>query len=228
MRKEYDLVPLVTNSSTLAPSEMNANTELYMRIWSQNLTALLSLLVKITSSSCGVARRLDNKTLPFSQHIENCGLLLLDFANHFSHHIFVLQNPQIVSIFPQSHRAKANASSSPNNCNASLSRKGYARDVACCIVCCSQCRRLLRSCGVSDGPANSIHYLACRSFYKRVRCSHADFDMSWLNFAGILICGTWFSKVQEISAHPHHLNNTEQMIMFHHPNTTFPHSNTTM
>ncbi len=30
MQKEYDPVPLVTDSSTLAPNEVNANTELYM------------------------------------------------------------------------------------------------------------------------------------------------------------------------------------------------------
>jgi hypothetical protein len=44
---------------------------------------------------------------------------------------------------------------------------------------------------------------------------------------GALICGTWFSKKQEILAHPHHLSNTK-MIMFNHPNTTFPHFSTTM
>jgi hypothetical protein len=53
----------------------------------------LSLLVKRTSSSCGVAGRFGNRTLPFSQHKENYGLLLLDFANRFLIHIFTLQNP---------------------------------------------------------------------------------------------------------------------------------------
>jgi hypothetical protein len=115
--KEYGLVPLVTDSLTLASSEVNANIELYMQISSQNLTALLSLLVKKTSNSCGVARRLGNRTLPFLQHRENYGLLLLNFANHSLIHIFALQNPQIVSISPQSHHAGADASSSPNNYN---------------------------------------------------------------------------------------------------------------
>jgi hypothetical protein len=85
--------------------------------------ALLSLLVKIISSFFGVVGRLGNITLPFSQHRENCGLLLLDFANHYLIHIFALQNPQIVSIFPQSHHVRVDASSSPNNCNASLLRE---------------------------------------------------------------------------------------------------------
>jgi hypothetical protein len=53
--------------------------------------ALLSLLVKRTSS--GVARRFNNRTLPFSQHREKCGLLLLDFANRSLIHIFALKNP---------------------------------------------------------------------------------------------------------------------------------------
>ncbi len=93
-------MPLVTDSSTLAPNEMNANT-----------------------NSCGVTRRFDNKTLPFSQHKENYGLLLFDFANHSLIHIFTLQNRHIVSISAQSHRVEANVSSSPNNCNASLQEK---------------------------------------------------------------------------------------------------------
>jgi hypothetical protein len=98
--------------------------------------ALLSLLVKRTSSSCGVVRRLDNKILQFSQHRENYGLLLFDFANHSLIHIFALQNPQIVSISLKSHRARANASSSANNCNASLPKEGYAH-VVCCTIRCS-------------------------------------------------------------------------------------------
>jgi len=85
-------MPLVTASSTLGLSKVNANTELYMQIRSRKLTILLSLLVKRTSSSCGVARRLDNRTLPFLQYRENCGLLLLDFANRSLIHIFALQN----------------------------------------------------------------------------------------------------------------------------------------
>jgi hypothetical protein len=90
MRKEYGPVPLIIDSSTLALSEMNANIELYMEIWSRNLTTFFSLLVKKTFSSCDVARRLGNRTLPFSQHKKNCGLLLLDFANRSLIHIFVL------------------------------------------------------------------------------------------------------------------------------------------
>jgi hypothetical protein len=113
-----------------------------MRISFRNFTTLLSLLVKRTSNSCGVTRRLGIKTLPFSQHKENYGLLLLDFANRFLIHIFALQNQQIVSISPQSHRAKANASSSPNNCN---------------------------------GPADSVHCLARRFFYRQLRRSRAYF-----------------------------------------------------
>jgi hypothetical protein len=194
MRKEYHPVPFVINSSTLAPSEMNANTKLYMRIWFQNLTTLIFLLVKRTSNSYGVARRLDNKTLPFSQHRKNYGLMLLNFANRSLIHIFALQNPLIVSISPQSHRVGANVFSSPNNYNVSLSREGCARDVACCTIHHSRHKRLLRSCGVSDGLANFICYMACRSLCKRLRCSHADFDMSWLNFVGALVCGTGFSK----------------------------------
>jgi hypothetical protein len=91
MQKEYDPMPLVIDSSTLAPNKMNANTELYMRISSQNLMAFLSLLVKRTSSSCNVAGRLGNRTLPFLQHRENCGLLLLDFAKKNLLHIFTFQ-----------------------------------------------------------------------------------------------------------------------------------------
>ncbi len=47
-------MPLITDSSTLAPNKMNANTELYMQISSRNLMAFLSLVVKKTSNSCGV------------------------------------------------------------------------------------------------------------------------------------------------------------------------------
>jgi hypothetical protein len=118
-------VPLVTNSSTLASNEVNANSELYMPTF-RNLMTFLYLLVKRTFSSCGVARRLSNRTLPFSQHGENYGLLLFDFANCSLIHIFALQNPHIVSIFPQSHRAEVDTSSFPNNCNVSLLREGCA------------------------------------------------------------------------------------------------------
>ncbi len=146
MRKEYGPGPPVIDSSTLALNEVNANTELYMQIWSRNLTALLSLLVKRTSSSCSVARRFSNRTLPFSQHRKNCGLLFVDFADRSLIHIFALQNPHIVSISPQSHRPGADASSSPNNCNASLRREGYSRYWARHFFY----RRLRRSCADSD------------------------------------------------------------------------------
>ncbi len=172
MWKEYCPGPPVTDSSTLAPSEVNANTELYMRIWSRNLTALLSLLVKRTSSSCGVAGRFGNRTLPFSQHKKNCGLLFVDVANHSLIHIFALQNPHIVSISPQSHRLEADTSSSPNNCNASLRREGYSR----CLARRFFCRRLRRSC--------------------------ADSDVPWLNSAGTSICGTGFSKESVCDSFP--------------------------
>jgi hypothetical protein len=102
--------------------------------------------------------------LPFSQHRENCGLLLFNFANHSLIHIFALQNPHIVSICPQSHHLGADASSSPNNCNASLPREG-----------CSHC-------------------LARHSLCRQFRCSCADFDVAWWNSTRTLICGTWFSK----------------------------------
>jgi hypothetical protein len=86
-------MPLVTDSSTLALNEVNANTKLYMQISFQNLMALFSSLVKRTSNSYNIAGRLGNRTLPFSQHRENYGLLLLDFANRSFIHIFALQNP---------------------------------------------------------------------------------------------------------------------------------------
>ncbi len=62
-----------------------------------------------------------------------------------------------MSISPQSHHVRADASSFPNNCNASLLRKGCACAATCCMVCHSQGRRLFRSCGVSDGPADSAN-----------------------------------------------------------------------
>ncbi len=165
-----------------------------MRIWSWNLTTLLSLLVKRTSSSCGVAGRFGNKTLPFSQHRENCGLLFVEFTDRSLIHIFTLQNPHIVSISPQSHRPRADASSSPNNCNASLQRKGRS----CCLARHSLYRWLRRSCADFDMPwadaspspnncnaslrkEGCSHYLARRSFCRRLRRSCADYDVPWAN-----------------------------------------------
>ncbi len=136
-------MPLVTDSLTLASSEANANTELYIQISSQNLMAFLSLPVKRTSSSCSVIGRLGNRTLPFSQHKENFGLLLFDFANRSLIHIFTLQNPQIVSISPQSHRARADTSSSPNNYNGLV-------DSVCCLAHYFLYRRLRCSRADSD------------------------------------------------------------------------------
>jgi len=165
-----------------------------MWIWSKNLTTLFFLLVKRTSHSCSVIGRLGNRTLPFSKHRKNYGMLLFNFANCSLIHIFALQHPQIVSISPQSHRVVANASSSLNNCNASLLKEGCARATICCTICCSQCRWLLRICGVSDGLADSIHCLAHRFLCKRLRCSRANCDVSWLNSTKALICGIRFSK----------------------------------
>ncbi len=136
------------------------------------------MLVKRTSSSCGVARRLGNKTLPFLQHRENYGLLLFDFANRFLIHIFALQNPQIMSISPQSHRVRADTSSFPNNCNVSLLKEGCARVVACCTIFHSQRKRLLCSCGVLDGPADFVRCLASHSLSRRLRRSHANSNVS--------------------------------------------------
>jgi hypothetical protein len=65
-----------------------------------------------------------------------------------------------------------------NNCNASLPREGYARVVACCMVRCFRHRRLLRSYGVLNGLADSVRWLARRSFSRRLRRSRADLDMS--------------------------------------------------
>jgi hypothetical protein len=83
---------------------------------------------------------------------------------------------------------------SVNNCNKSLSREGCAHVVACCTVRRSRHKRLLRSYGVSDGLAYSIRCLARHSLCRWLRRSCAAFNVSWLNFAGALICGTWFSK----------------------------------
>jgi hypothetical protein len=96
----------------------------------------ISLLVKKTSSSCGVTGRLGNRTFAILATQKKLWLLLLDFANRFLIHIFVLQNPQIVSISPQSHHARADASLFSNNCNASLLREGCAHAATCCTVCC--------------------------------------------------------------------------------------------
>jgi len=139
--------------------------------------ALFSLLVKRISSSCGVVGRLGNKTLPFSQHRENCGLLLLDFVNHSLIHILALQNPQIVSISPQSHRVRVDASSFPNNCNASLLKKGCAHIATYCTVRCFRCRRLFCSCGISDGLTDFVNCLAYCYLCKRLRRSHANSDV---------------------------------------------------
>jgi hypothetical protein len=155
-------------------------------------------------------------------------LLLLGFANRSLIHIFALQNPQIVSIYPQSHCVGVNAFSSPYYYSVSLLREGCACDAACCMIRRYRHRWLLHSYGVSNGPTDSIRCLTHSSLCKRLRHLRADFDVSWLNSTRTLICGTRFPKKQKILAHPHHLGNTEQMIMFHHPNTTFPHSSTTM
>jgi hypothetical protein len=103
--------------------------------------------------------------------------LLLDFVNRSLIHIFALQNPQIVSISPQSHHFGADAFSFPNNCNASLPKESCPCVIAYCMVRRSQHTRLLHSCGVSNGLANFIHCLAHRSFCKRLRHYHADFDV---------------------------------------------------
>jgi hypothetical protein len=148
---------------------------------------------------------------------------LLDFANRSFIHIFALQNPQIESISPKSHRAGVDASSSLNNYNVSLLGECCAHFVVCCTVCRFRSKQFLHSCDVLVGPTDSIRCLARHSLCKRLRRPRANSDVSWLNSAG-----TRFSKEQEILAHPHHLSKIEQMIMFHHPNTTFPHSSTTM
>jgi hypothetical protein len=119
-----------------------------MRISFWNLTALLSLLVKTTSSSCDVAGRFGNKTLPFLQHRKNCGLLFVKFADRSLIHIFALQNPHIVSISPQSYHPGADVSASQNNCNASLRRKGCSH----CLARHSLYRRLRHSCADSNVP----------------------------------------------------------------------------
>jgi hypothetical protein len=142
-----------------------------------------------------------------------------------------------VSISPQSHRAEAYTSSSTNNCNASLPKKGCghavayytvhrsqrrqllhscgisdgptdsanncnvsllregcARVVVYCTICRFRHKRLLRFCGILDGPTNSVRCLAHRFLYRQLQHSCANFDMSWLNYAQALICGTRFSK----------------------------------
>jgi hypothetical protein len=78
------------------------------------------------------------------------------------------------------------------NCNVSLPREGCARVVACCTVHPPRCRRLLRSCGILDDPINFVRCLAHRSLWRRLRQSRANFNVSWLNCDGALICGTWF------------------------------------
>jgi hypothetical protein len=49
-------------------------------------------------------------------------------------------------------------------------------------------------CGILDGPTNFVCCLACHSFYKWLWRSRVDFDVSWLNFAGTLICGIGLLK----------------------------------
>jgi len=99
-----------------------------------------------------------------------------------------------VSISPRSHRAKVDASSSLNNCNASLLREGCACATTCCTVRHFRRRWLLWSYGVSYGSADFVRCLARCCLYRRSQCSRADFDVSWLNSTGALICGTRFSK----------------------------------
>jgi hypothetical protein len=52
------------------------------------------------------------------------------------------------------------------------------------MVHCSWRKWLFCSCGILDGSANFICCLACRSLYRQLRCSRANFDVSWLNSAG--------------------------------------------
>jgi hypothetical protein len=142
----------------------NCTCKSNLEIWRH----FFSLLVKRTSSSCSITKRLDNRILPFLQHKEHCGLLVLDFVNRSLIHIFTLQNPHIMSIFPQSHHAGVDASSFVNNWNASLPREGCAHVVAYCTIHRSRCKRLFRSCGILDGLADSIRYLARRSLCRRL------------------------------------------------------------
>jgi hypothetical protein len=106
--------------------------------------------------------------LPFSQHRENCGWLF-DFADCSLIHIFALQNPHIVSISPESHRPGADASSSPNNCNASLRREGCSH----CLARLSLRRRLRHSCANSDVPSAdaSLTPNNCNASLRREGCS---------------------------------------------------------
>jgi hypothetical protein len=83
-----------------------------------------------------------------------------------------------MSIFPQSHRPEVDTSLSPNNCNASLPREGCARAAAYYMIRHFRHKRLLRFYGVSDGSANFVCCLARCSFYRRLRRSHVDSDMS--------------------------------------------------
>jgi hypothetical protein len=119
-------------------------------------------------------------------------LLFVDFTDRSLIHIFALQTPHIVSISPQSHRPRANASASTNNYNASLQREGCSR----CLACHSLCRWLRRSCAnfdvpwadTSSSPNNCnvslqregcSHYLARRSLCRRVQHSCADSEVPW-------------------------------------------------
>jgi len=185
-------MPLVTDSLTLAPSEVNANIELYMQIGFWDLTTLLSLLIKRTSSSCDVAGRLSNITLPFSQYRKLWVVVARFWQSFFDPHFGIAFTDCVhFSTIPC---PRADVFLSPNNCNASLPKKGHARATTCYTVYRSQRRWLFCSYGVSDGLANSIRCLAHRSLCRQLQRSCADYDVSWLNSTITLICGTGFSK----------------------------------
>jgi len=184
-------MPRVIDSSTLALNKVNANTKLYMRMWSRNLTTLFSLLVKKTSNFCGVARRLSNKTLPFSQHRENYGLLL-DFVLYstFSHYKIHTLCPffrnLIMSRLMRFHFQ-------------TIIMHHYYEKVVHVLLLVVRCIVL----DIDDyfglmafQMAWPILYafLAHHSFCRRLRRSCADSKVFWLNSVGALICGTRFSK----------------------------------
>ncbi len=75
-----------------------------------------------------------------------------------------------------------------------MPREGCACVAACCTVHRFQRKQLLRSCGILDGPANSVCCLARHYLCRRLQHSRANFDMFWLNYARALVCGTWLSK----------------------------------
>ncbi len=76
-----------------------------------------------------------------------------------------------MSISPQSHHVGVDASSSTNNSNVSLPKEGCARAVTCCMVCCSQCRRLFPSCGILDGSVDFANN--CNASLPREGCPRA-------------------------------------------------------